>query len=492
MDYKPLHKEDQLILGSGKVGIITGWTPREKVAKQVSPDDYAVIGNLYSPNRGIKFLLRNLIYNQRLNHLLILNALPQDKKSGSCQVLWDFFFSGMIEGENGFLINSNHPKPVNLSKEFEKDDLIKLRERMVVCHVQNRKDFLYSLHSLCESANRQTIPILKPYGNETPMKETPSKIIPSEVFGHRIVGESIADAWYQLIPRIRKHGVIRATHHGGQLQELIDLVVVIKNQKSEEVPDSIPLSKEDVAGYIHQMVEDQEYKEGVKYTYGQRIRSWFGNDQLEKVVEKLQGEIDSASAVISLWDSGGNRVGRNPGDSDHDHSGSPCLNHIWFRYIPEKGLTMTAIFRSNDMFSAWLANAYGLRKLQEIVGERIGMDLGELVIISESAHIYDDCFEEADKLASISNDSKFSDPVGNFLISWKNESVKIKQVSIDGEWVDDYSANLNTQYWKIHKPIKRVTDEIIKKNPTIQPSHIAYLTRELYRISVEKDGYRQD
>jgi thymidylate synthase len=73
------------------------------------------------------------------------------------------------------------------------------------------------------------------------------------------------------------------------------------------------------------------------------MRSWFGRDQIEQVITKLIKEIDAASAVINLWDSGGNIIARPGGSSDHEHSGSPCLNHIWVRVVDgELSLTYAA------------------------------------------------------------------------------------------------------------------------------------------------------
>ncbi|MCZ0902443.1 thymidylate synthase, partial [Microcoleus sp. HI-ES] len=81
-------------------------------------------------------------------------------------------------------------------------------------------------------------------------------------------------------------------------------------------------------------------------------------------------EIDAASAVISLWDAGGNVNRRPDGSSDHQHSGSPCLNHIWVRVVDGE-ISLTATLRSNDMFAAWPANAMGLRALQQHIRDEI-------------------------------------------------------------------------------------------------------------------------
>ncbi|XTZ12860.1 MAG: thymidylate synthase, partial [cyanobacterium endosymbiont of Rhopalodia inflata] len=53
VEYVPHYQPNQLICGYGQTAIITGWTVRQSVAKRLNPEDYAVIGNLYSPTRGI-------------------------------------------------------------------------------------------------------------------------------------------------------------------------------------------------------------------------------------------------------------------------------------------------------------------------------------------------------------------------------------------------------------------------------------------------------
>jgi thymidylate synthase len=132
------------------------------------------------------------------------------------------------------------------------------------------------------------------------------------------------------------------------------------------------------------------------------MRSWFGHDQIEEVIAKLINEIGAASAVINLSDSGGTNR-RADGSSDHQHSGSPCLNHIWVRVVGGE-LSLTATLRSNNMFSAWPANARGLRALllhiRDAIAQRSDYDLtmGPLLTLSESAHLYDDTFETANRV----------------------------------------------------------------------------------------------
>jgi thymidylate synthase len=179
------------------------------------------------------------------------------------------------------------------------------------------------------------------------------------------------------------------------------------------------------------------------------------------------------------------RYRRNAGDSDHEHGGSPCLNHIWVRIIDNK-LSMTATFRSNDMFSAWVANAMGLRALQMLIRDEIDktLDLAPLITISQSAHIYDDCFENADNLINTqyfgNKKINYADPVGNFIIEYTDT---INVLHLDNDKV------VGTYEGKNPLVILR---QIAKDNPSIEPLHIGYIGLELQKASEKKDNYKQD
>ena len=108
-----------------------------------------------------------------------------------------------------------------------------------------------------------------------------------------------------------------------------------------------------------------------------------GIDQIAWIVEKLSKSMSSRRAVASLF----NPVLYEPSNDP------PCLNHVQFM-IRDGVLNMHALFRSNDMLSAWGANAYALSKLQEMVAKSIagntGTDIpvGYMETTSISAHIY--------------------------------------------------------------------------------------------------------
>ncbi|MEB3191293.1 MAG: thymidylate synthase [Snowella sp.] len=473
--YNPHYKPNQLLCGHGQTALITGWTVRQAIAKQLTPEDYAVVGNLYSPTRGISPLIRNLLANPHVRYLVILDATREDKNAGGCQCLFDFFEQGFRAGKTDtgrdcWIINSTVTGYID--PEIPADILEQLRATVQYTLLKSSKEAIAFVKELASK------PSLEPWGEALlfPQAESIPTVLPGPRYGHRIEGKTIAETWVKLLHRIKTTGTIRPTGYDGKWQELIDLVAVITDEPKEfyfPEPNFLPIDPDFIKDYIPQILEDAPYTEGVKYTYGQRLRSWFGRDQIEQVILKLIGEIDAASGVMSLWDV-----------KDHEKGGSPCLNHLWVRVVDNE-LSLTATLRSNDMFAAWPANAMGLRALQQHIRDQIAqrseydLAMGPLITISQSAHIYDDTWENVDKLIATQYDQimrqrDYFDPSGNFLIELQDGEIKVQQTTAgSGEVVACYAGK---------NPLKLVR-EICAATPAIQPDHIGYLGIELQKAN---------
>jgi thymidylate synthase len=486
--YKPKYKPGQLTCGYGQTAIITGWTVKKLVVKHLQPEDFAVVGQLYSPTRGINFLLRNLLINPHVRFLVILNATREDRNAGAQQCLMDFFHYGFERGRSDtdqecWLIRSKVKGYVDI--EIDPQALETLRKSLewqeTTC-VSNTVEVV---------KNYASLPVLPSWGEplEFPLQVYTPAVMPGDIHGHRIEGKTIAETWVKIIHRIKTTGLLRPTGYDGQWQELINLVAVVTEEPDDFYipnPNYLPCDRDFINEYLPQILEDAPMIEGVKYTYGQRLRSWFGYDQIEQVIKKLIGEIDAASAVMSLWDV-----------KDHEMGGSPCLNHIWLRVTDGK-LILTALFRSNDMFSAWPANAFGLRALQKYIRDQIkqrssyDLILGPLITISQSAHIYDDCWENAEKLIANQYDRllrhrDYSDPVGNFLIEiGEGQMLRVSRTTPgSGEVIREYEDKEPLQL------IRRICQDA----PAIQPDHIGYLGMELQKAKdslLSGNLYQQD
>jgi thymidylate synthase len=475
--YTPLYKPNQLIYGNGQTAVITGWTVRKVVAKHLQPQEFAVIGQLYSPTRGISFLIRNLLANPHVRFLVILNATKEDRNAGGCECLLDFFRNGITEGHSDighpcWVIRS--PIPGYIDIEIEGSALEHLRQFI---EWKEAKSIAEAVSQVKSYAQRS---VVEPWGSplEFPMTTIVPTVVPGTRYGNRIEGKTIAETWVKIIHRIKTTGTIRPTLHDGQWQELIDLMAIVTDEPPNfyfPEPNYLPYDRSFIKRYISDILQDAPQGEGVKYTYGQRLRSWFGQDQIEQVIQKLIDEINTARAVMSLWDVENDKASDSP----------PCLNHIWVRVVDNE-LSLTATFRSNDMFSAWPANAIGLRALQRHIRDTIAtrskydLNMGPLITLSQSAHIYDDCWENADKLiqsqyVKICQQRNYDEPSGNFVISVQDGKVFVERTTPGtGEVIKCYSGKSASQLYQ----------QIAADCPSLQVEHAMYLGAELQKAEL--------
>ncbi|MGK7885727.1 MAG: thymidylate synthase [Crocosphaera sp.] len=487
-NYTPHCKPNQLICGHGQTAIITGWTVRQSIAKKLNPEDYAVIGNLYSPTRGISPLIRNLLANPHVRFLVILDATKEDKNAGSCQCFLDFLEQGFIQGKSDtgrdiWVINSEINGYIEI--EIDANALETLRQSLDYKLANSIKELVNYVEEFSQINNKQ------PWGKPLtfPVIENTPTVLPGPRYGHRIEGKTIAETWVKILQRIKTTGTIRPTQYG-QWQELIDLTSIVTDEPLNFYfpnPNYLPIKREFINDYIGQILDDAPQKEGVKYTYGQRLRSWFERDQIKQAIDKLISDKDSSRVVMSLWDV-----------KDYENNDSPpCLNHIWVRIVDNE-LSLTATFRSNDMFSAWPANAMGLRELQQHIRKEINnksnhnFQVGPLIIISQSAHIYSDCWEHADKVIEteytrICQEITYNDPSGSFLISIKDNEIMVEHITPgSGEVVNCYSG----------KTARKLYQKIADTCPSLEIKHAIYLGTELQKAEIclvkKLDSYQQD
>lgn len=194
--YTPHYETNQLICGNGQVAIVTGWTPRNAVAKKLNPDKYAVIGNLYSPTKGISPLMRNLLANPHVWHLVILDATKEDENIGGCQVLRDFFHYGFRKGisDTGkpcWIITSDVTGYIDI--EIKIEGLSRLWDNIKYFYCQSIDDCIDTINGLAEMPNLKTMgePLIYP----DTFASTPT-ILPDSRSKHGI-------EWYQPFPTNR-------------------------------------------------------------------------------------------------------------------------------------------------------------------------------------------------------------------------------------------------------------------------------------------------
>ncbi len=394
MTFQPLYKggstsSNSLVIGDpeGSVGIITLWSKAKEIAKKVDAKNYCAIGQLFSAERGLDFLVRNLLANPQITNLIVTGV--DFSKSGI--VLMDFFEKGFERGKADttekpcWRVKSQYPGYIDL--DIPEESINSLRESVNIVKTPSIEAFDFSTLKKPDKIREKSVYLKK--------DETVKQYV-GEYTGHIIRGKTIAEAWLKLLDTILKFGKLSGTHYDEQQKEVVDLISIISEEDPGNfyIPSYLPGDEQHIKEYIPRITCD--LPGGIhknEYTYGSRMRSWFGIDQVKNAAAKLVREPISRAVVISLWDP----------VKDLRIGGSPCLNHIWFR-ITGNRLYMTAIFRSHDMFEGYPENAFGLRALQEEIrkevvlglkekGAELDLKLGDLIILSQSAHISKDCWE---------------------------------------------------------------------------------------------------
>lgn len=476
MPFDPIYKRTRLTLGNpeGHVGVVTLWSKKSEIAAKLNPEHYAAVGNLFSAERGLDLMVRNLLANPQITNLVVTGV--DFSRSGI--VLMDFFQKGFARGVTDttakpvWRVNSQYEGYIDL--DIPESALEALRASI---HIQRAPDVAaLNLTALPKPAGtRERAVFLKP--------EESSRKYAGEYEGHVIRAPTVAGAWLQLLDTILKFGKESGTHYDDQQKELVNVLSVITDEdpKALHVPDFLPSDVRHVQEYIPRMTRDLPGGTSSKeYTYGSRMRSWFGIDQVQSAIAKLVREPISRAVVIALWDP----------KQDMTLGGSPCLNHVWFR-ITDGALRMTAVFRSHDMFEGYPENAFALRVLQEEVRAAVEaglrasapeskLGLGPLMILSQSAHLYDDCWERAQKTVDKFYDQYLSaaqyryDPRGNIIITIEGDEIVVEHTSAARDTLGTYRA----------KSADEMRNILVRENIIGNTAHAVYIGKELQKAEV--------
>jgi thymidylate synthase (methanogen type) len=245
-----------------------------------------------------------------------------------------------------------------------------------------------------------------------------------------------------------RYGTVKGTQYGGQQKELVGVTWVIHEEDPSNLrlPTDWPKELQETVGATqaaideyHQVFLSPNKPGGVSYTYGNRLmrypvpegsRPWV--DQVaESLVANLKKSPDSRRAVATTlvpW-------------IDTYSDEPPCITQVQAIQSNHK-LHLLVVARSHDIFKAAVPNAFGLRLLQTRIAHETGFELGVLQITSQSAHIYEGDWENANKLAACAfwqrpvqkmYDAAQADPRGIFIIRLQDKKIKIDFNSLTGE-----------------------------------------------------------
>ena len=349
---------------TGCICVITFWTRKEEIYEMI-PEKYRkhvlCIGNLYTEN-GVQYIVKNSLLCPQIRGFMLIG---NDK---------------------------NRVRETFLSKEYyyTKDENFKLfydtfiGTKLCMTVEKNALDNAFN-ELLNESVNCDWIsdPI-DCYCEESTQTDT----LPSEHQGFVVKDKSLEILWRKALTYIKRFGVERTTSTGKKYREIVGLVSVLEAfNEPVRMPENAPLSST-IEAYSAQIITDSP-QPGIEYTYGQRLHD---HCQIDAIVDKLKADKANRQAIGVTWNL--------PKDSTSMYP--PCCVVADFKVQPRSlngttvdALYLTLYFRSHDIYSAYCANIYGFRKLQEMIAAFTDCVPGYIMVVSNSAHVYDYDYPQA-------------------------------------------------------------------------------------------------
>ena len=118
-----------------------------------------------------------------------------------------------------------------------------------------------------------------------------------------------------------------------------------------------------------------DWKNEVRSNYGWQ---WNRDDQLLKVIQQLKENPGTRQAAISIYD--GKEI-------DTYRNDTPCTYAVQFTVLDGK-LDMAVCMRSNDLWFGFCNDQYCFSKLQALVADAVGLDMGSYFHFAHNLHIY--------------------------------------------------------------------------------------------------------
>jgi thymidylate synthase len=422
--------------GRGRaLGLSTVWNEPELIfnRSQIIQEKAALVGTLYS-RQGVNVMLRNLALNPTIRKLYVWgNGTLSNTQFGLAgkNVLKEIWAGGATN--------------FKIEKEIDPAVLAKMRQSVKLIDMSEAP--LAELEKALAAEPQAAEPYMAPVSFPPPVAEAVD-IFPSEVVGWLVRGRGALDAWSRVVERIMRYGVMKGTQYGYQQRELIGVTWTIGAEDPEapnltlahdwpaELKQTTGVTEESLREY-YSVFLSAECPPGIAYTYGNRLMKYPQSptpiDQIEEVIVKqLLSSPDSRRATATTM----------VPSVDKDSKEPPCLTQVQALQSGGK-LHWLATFRSHDIFKAGLPNAFGLRILQKKTAARLGFEMGTLQITSQSAHIYEQDWDEANKLtrclywerppALAFNPETQADPRGNLVITIEKPDLAATLQGPDGQ-----------------------------------------------------------
>lgn len=486
MDWPILYKQVlQVKDPTHPVGVAIMWTERQVVADFLKDSNYCAIGNLYS-SAGISAMIRNIYANPVIRKLVLWGA----DLSRSGQALIEFMNNGI--DDDYFIIGDE--KKGQIEKDIPREAIDLFRKSVKVVNMRGRP--VSELISTVSDLNDvEAKPFSEPqiFSTSRPKPFT----FPSEQIGFRIHGDTTAQTWLKILQNIMRYGRNKTTRYTqeNELKELLNIMAVVYNEDPEDpyLPHYFPFSEKDLLSYYPQVLSAKQIP-GIAYTYGQRLRSHEGVDQIQNIIDLIKTRPFSKKMLAVTANVKEDWAAANKGDT-------PCLTNVLVS-LQDSKIFMTTHFRSQDMVHGWPRNVFSLRKLQKYIADETGYPMGAFVMVTHSAHIYSDDYELVNKILEENYEKELKytkrqyfaeDPRGNIIIDIEkspSQSVgkrgrgRPRLDSVNYEIVVKlYAPNggLLLKEWRGQTAMDLYIQMINIGDYLVDPTHLIYIGTELQR-----------
>ncbi len=299
---------------------------------------------------------------------------------------------------------------------------------------------------------------------------------PSDITSHQIIANTPLDAWMEVMYRLNRFGKNIQIAKGVR-RTLFNLDVHIENPapEREELLRKFNFDPNELQAYKEDMLLG-ELLEDTTYTYGNRMRKYFGVDALDEIVGRLIKDSLDRRLFISLWDTKNDMTSDTASDSS-----VPCLTDLYFVNLDGR-LMLTANFRTHNAVSAWLLNLYGLRSIQEYVAKQAGLDTGKINVKSRWIGIDLDDGKVNSALELIEKHRKIrinvNDPRGYLVVGIRD----------GGIFAEHYSQNADKLKTYTGKTAMEIKDQLRQDSAISDPDHAMWIGHELARAHYQLHG----
>lgn len=454
----PVRYKELLALGNlnSNIGVVCHWTHKDLIVSGLNKDTYAAAGQLYSHDLGVSSIIRNVLAHPFIDTLVLCGNEGAIEESKSSKALLNLINNG-VDANHSILGVSRS----RIERDIPIDKINLFRSRVKLVNLLGENDSVKIQKAIDDNfkvSSQRYETFIFPEPQKTENLELPSE---EAVFVVR--RKKAAECWIDILKYIMTFGKVKSSQYKEKQKELVDLITIIEDEDLNNLylPAYLPLTEKQIKEYILTITTAKKI-EGIKYTYGQRLREHNGVDQIQDIIDTISRAPHSRRAIASTWNVA----------LDHASDNPPCLDLVQ-ALVQNSKLYLTVYIRSNDMFMAWPENVFGILALQDLIikeankkNPELNLKTGPIITISCSAHIYERNWEEAKGILKENSQLQCAwDPRGNFVIEVSNAAINVYNASDP--------VNLRWQ----GKSAQEILDQMIFY--ASQSSHAAYLGSEL-------------